>query len=145
MGILLQRAEKPPVGVTKDATVLLAVQTMVQKRVGAVLVYENDRAVGIFTERDLMAKVVVKGLNVAETRVSSVMTSPVLMIAPATPPAEALTLMLEKHIRHLPVADPQGRVLGMLSIRNLLQDQIDDLKNSVDTLEAYATYDGASG
>jgi CBS domain-containing protein len=145
MGIILQRAEKPPIGVAKDATVLLAVQTMVQKNVGAVLIYENDRPVGIFTERDLMAKVVVKGLSPEQTRVASVMTSPVLTITPSTPPAEALQLMLDRHIRHLPVADPQGRVLGMLSIRNLLQDQIDDLKKSVESLEAYATYDGASG
>ncbi len=141
----MQRAEKPPIGVSRDVTVLQAVQTMVQKHIGAVLVYENDRVVGIFTERDLMAKVVAKGMNPEQARVASVMTSPVLMVAPDSLPRDALQLMLDRHIRHLPVADASGRVLGMLSIRDLLQDQIDDLKNSVETLEAYATYDGASG
>jgi signal-transduction protein with cAMP-binding, CBS, and nucleotidyltransferase domain len=92
-----------------------------------------------------MTRVVLDRLDPEKTPITQVMTAPVLTIVAETPHQDALKLMSDRHIRHLPVADAAGRVLGMLSIRNLMDEEIDDLKNSVETLEAYASYDGASG
>lgn len=145
MGNLLQKADKPAISVSRDATIMQAVATMVEHKVGAVVILDDGRALGLFSERDLMAKVVVHRLDPEKTLLATVMTAPVLTVSPETSAADALRLMSEKHIRHLPIADADGKVLGMLSIRHLMQDQIEDLKSSVDSLEAYAAYDGASG
>jgi CBS domain-containing protein len=143
MATVLQRADKPAVSIPKSATVREAVQLMVEARVGAVVVTEEGRIVGIFSERDVMTKVVLHDIDPAVT-VASVMTAPVLTILPEAPLIDALVLMREHHIRHLPVVE-DGRVLGMLSMRHLLHDRIEFLQGTVDTLEAYASYDGATG
>jgi CBS domain-containing protein len=145
MGILTTQSKKPAISVAKSATVMEAVRLMVQKRIGAVMVLEDGRAAGIFTERDLMAKVVLDRLDPDKTQVGQVMTSPVLTVTPDDNAQDALQLMLDRHIRHLPLADSDGRVLGMLSIRDLMAEQIDALKHDVEALENYASYDGASG
>ncbi len=145
MGNILTKADQPVIGVPRTASVMDAVRIMVQKKIGAVVILENDRALGIFSERDLMTRVVLDRLDPEKTPIHQVMTAPVLTIVADTPHHDALKLMSDRHIRHLPVADASGRVLGMLSIRNLMSEEIDDLKNSVETLEAYASYDGASG
>lgn len=145
MGILITQSKKPAISVAKTATIHEAVKLMVQKKIGAVVVLEDGRAAGIFTERDLMAKVVLDRIDPDKTTVAEVMTSPVLTVTPDTKPQDALQLMRERHIRHLPLADAAGRVLGMLSIRDLMAEQIDELKSEVQGLENYASYDGASG
>jgi CBS domain-containing protein len=145
MGNVLRIAQRPAIGVTRDVTVREAARTMVENRIGAVVVLENGKPAGIFSERDLMAKVVLKGQDADATRVGDLMTSPVLTIPANGKPADAMTLMLEKHIRHLPVTAEDGAVLGMLSMRHLLQDQIENLKDEVVALDAYNSYDGATG
>ncbi len=118
---------------------------MVEARVGAVVVLDGGRAVGMFSERDLMTKVVLPALDPAATAVSAVMTAPLLTIAPGAPLVDALALMRERHIRHLPVVEDGGRVLGVLSMRHLLHARIEFLEDTVGALEAYASYDGATG
>jgi CBS domain-containing protein len=145
MSNVLRIAHQPAIGVSRETTVREAARTMVDNRIGAVLVLDGEKPVGIFSERDVMCRVVLTSKDPDATRVSDVMTSPVLTIPADGQPRSAMTLMLEKHIRHLPVVDSSGNVLGMLSIRHLMQDQIDELKDEVDALDAYMSYDGATG
>jgi CBS domain-containing protein len=143
--VLFNKASKPAFSVPREITVLDAVRLMVDKRVGAALIADDGRPAGIFTERDLMNKVVAQGKDPARVRVGEVMTSPVIPVRVDADVEDALQIMLERHIRHLPLVDPEGKVLGMLSIRNLMADQIDSLRHEVSGLAAYAGYDGGGG
>lgn len=88
-------------------------------RVGAIVVVDGDRMVGIITERDL-TRAMTEGADVARTRVADYMTSRVLAIRPEDHAGTAVRLMMENRIRHLPVVDERGRVAGLLSSRDLL-------------------------
>lgn len=145
MDYLVRLSHRPPVVVGPETTVLAAVEMMSRQRVGAVGVVENDKLVGIFTERDLMERVVLKVRPPASTRVGEVMTSPVASVRADGSPAKALETMIDRHIRHLPVTDDSNRVLGVLSIRNLLQDQLEKARGEADSLEAFITADGGGG
>jgi CBS domain-containing protein len=143
--VLLRLARRPPVTIRRDATVVEAVRVMLDNRVGAALVLEDGRAVGVFTERDVMAKVVAERLDPATTKIAAVMTSPVLTIPAEAEPAAALELMLEKHIRHVPLVDVQRRVVGILSMRYLMRHQIDRLQDRARSLENYLGSEGHPG
>src|SRR5438067_1748861 len=127
MSQIMELADSPPVTVGPQTTVLEAVEEMERKRVGAVAVVSENKLSGIFTERDVMLRVVAKRLDPAQTPVSKVMTADVLTIDSEITPEEALEIMLERHIRHLPVQGTGGTLVGMLSIRNLLQNQVERL------------------
>ncbi len=142
---ILKLADTPPATVEAGTTVLEAIHLMVQKRVGAVAVVEQGRLAGIFTERDVMVKVVPARHDPAGTTMAEVMTTAVESASVETTPGEALALMVERHFRHLPIVDLEGRVLGMLSIRNLLESRVDDLTRELDSLESYLTADGPGG
>lgn len=142
---ILKIADVPPAVVAPTVTVLEAIEEMVRKRVGAVAVVQGGHLVGIFSERDVMLRVVMTRRDPSGAKVVEVMTSKVETGTEDTTPGEALSLMLERHIRHLPIVDSAGRVLGMLSIRNLLQSRVDDLSRQLDSLESYLTADGPGG
>ena len=142
---LLKVADVPATTVTKETTVIEAVDAMVKNRVGAVAVVEQGYLKGIFTERDVMIRVVQARRNPETTRVAEVMTSPVQTIAADTSSTEALSQMVEQHIRHLPITDGSGRILGMLSIRHLLQRRVEDLSHELEAVDAYLTADGIGG
>ena len=145
MSVLLHKSNRPAVSVPKTAKVIDAVNVMVDHKVGAVIVLENGKAAGIFTERDVMTRVLSRKLDPATTPVSEVMTNPVVPIDFGADPSQAMQLMLERHIRHLPVVDADGKVLGMLSIRHLLHEEADRLRSEAIGLQNYAGYDGATG
>ncbi len=142
---LLRIAQTPLVTVGPDATVIDAVRTMDRESIGAVAIVEGGRLVGIFSERDVMLRVVLGKRDPERTRISDVMTSPVETIPRTADCDGALKMMLEKHIRHLPVINSDGRLAGMLSIRNLLHEKVEDLTDQLDSLEAYFSADGAGG
>jgi CBS domain-containing protein len=145
---LLKIAHVPAATVAPAATVFDAVRVMAREGVGAVAVVENagkSKLHGIFTERDVMLRVVQQERNPRTTTVGDVMTSPVETASEETTAAEALTLMLERHLRHLPIVGSDGRLLGMLSIRNLLEDQVEDLQRSLHSLDQYLLNDGPGG
>jgi CBS domain-containing protein len=142
---LLKIAHVPPICVSPDATVLDAIEASLPARVGAVAVVEGDSLVGIFTERDVMLKVVYKKLDASKTRIREVMTAPVISIAPTLPPREVLTLMLDKHIRHLPISEDGKTVAGMLSIRNILQFMVNDLTENLHHMQAFIGADSPGG
>jgi CBS domain-containing protein len=131
--------------VPRTATVIETIRTMAGAKVGSVLVVDGNRLLGIFSERDVMLRVVLEGRHPEFTTVEEVMTSPVQTIPPETTADSALKIMHQSHIRHLPVVDRQGRVLAVVSMRNLLQEKIDDLNLQLDSLESYITADGIGG
>jgi CBS domain-containing protein len=143
--VLLRLARRPPVTIRRDSTVIEAVRVMLDNQVGAALVLEDGRAVGVFTERDVMGKVVAERRDPETTKVSAVMTSPVHTIPAEADPAAALELMLDKHVRHLPLVDDQWRLLGILSMRYLMRHQIDCLQDRARSLENYLGSEGHPG
>jgi CBS domain-containing protein len=125
---LLEWCDEGPATVSMLATVEQAVNKMLDKDVGAVAVIDEQGVVaGMFTERDVLAKFALSGRDAAATPVRELMSPMVEMATVETTPAEAFRVMLERHYRHLPVVDESGKVLGILSIRNILEARIDDL------------------
>ncbi len=119
-----------------DATVLAALQIMEEANTGAVLVSENEKIVGIFTERDYAREGEVKGKFAKDTIVRDVMTSQMVMIRPETTLQECAELMRQYRVRHLPVLE-KGRVIGMVSIRRLAEALLQEQKGTIVELENY--------
>lgn len=142
---LLKVADVPATTVTKETTVIEAINAMVKNRVGAVAVVDRDYLQGIFTERDVMIRVVQARRNPETTRISEVMTVAVQTASADTSVHQALSQMIEQHVRHLPIIDGNGRILGMLSIRHLLQYRVENLSHELEAVDAYLTADGIGG
>ncbi len=119
-----------------DATVREAIELMAEQRIGALLVAEGERIVGIFTERDYARKIEVRGRASATTRLAEVMTPDVLHVGPATTTQECMALMTDKRLRHLPVLDA-GQVVGMVSIGDLVKEIISEQQFMIAQLESY--------
>ena len=125
---LLEWCDEGPATVSVLATVEDAILMMMDKDVGAVAVIDEHGIVaGMFTERDVPAKFALSGRDPKTTPVRELMSPMVEMATDETTAAEAFKVMLERHYRHLPVVDDRGKVLGILSIRNILEARIDDL------------------
>lgn len=143
---LVELCDPDAAAVPLSATAAEAIRLMLDRRVGAVGVVDSERVVaGIFTERDVLRKLVLSGRDPEKTPVRELMTTPVELATFETGPGEALATMVERHFRHLPVVDADGRLLGMLSIRHLLEWRIDDLSQELDSLEQYVANDGPGG
>ncbi len=143
---ILDLCDPEPAAVGLEATVADAIRTMLRQHVGAVGVVDSERRVaGIFTERDVLMKTSLSGQDPEHMSIREVMTTPVELATLSTGPGEAMATMVERHYRHLPVVDEQGKLLGILSIRNLLEWRIDDLTQELDSLEQYVSNDGPGG
>lgn len=130
---LLEWCDEGPATVSLLATVEDAVRTMMEKQVGAVAVIdENGIVAGMFTERDVLARFSLSGRDPRTTPVRELMSPIVEMATQATTPSEALQVMLERHYRHMPIVDEHGKVLGICSIRNILESRVDDLLAQLD-------------
>jgi CBS domain-containing protein len=105
-----------------DASVLEAVELMVEKNVGSLLVTDSGDVAGIVTERDYLRRVALEGRTDAETSVREIMSSPLIVVTPETLIEECMALMTNKRIRHLPVVDA-GEVAGIISIGDLVKFQ----------------------
>ena len=116
-----------------------AAKVMSEKNVGAVAVLDSDRLVGIFSERDLMKRVVAAGLDPARTQVGNVMTKDLVVGRPDDDINDALQKMHSIGCRHLPVVDG-GRILGMLSLRDLLEIDDDTQRKRASFLRELVTY-----
>ena len=117
-------------------TVFDAIRLMSEKNIGALLVTDGDKIVGIFTERDYARKIALKGHSSRSTPVGDIMTSHVMYVRPSQTNEECMALMTDNRIRHLPVLD-QGRLIGILSIGDLVKDVICEQKFIIDQLEHY--------
>lgn len=117
-------------------TVYSAIKLLADYEIGALMVMERGKLVGIVSERDYTRKVALQGRNSKETTVADIMTANVLVVQPETGTRDAMALMSEKKIRHLPVLDG-GIVVGMISIRDILDDIIADHELTIAQLESY--------
>ena len=143
---VLELCDREIAAVGMEATVADAIHKMLDHHVGAVAIVDNEfRVAGIFTERDVLRKMSLSNLDPRATSIRELMTTPVEMATLETGAGEALSIMLERHFRHLPVADDNGRLLGILSIRNLLEWRVDDLSRELESLEQYVSNDGPGG
>jgi CBS domain-containing protein len=134
--VLNQKGDKVH-NVTPECSVLEAVQKMNQEHVGALLVCSEGKLVGIFTERDVLIRVVDSGCDPSATRVAEVMTRELVVVKPSTTVEEAMAVVTEKRCRHLPVVE-EGELRGVVSIGDLTrwvtrnqQVQIQDLVNYI--------------
>jgi CBS domain-containing protein len=127
-------AKQAPVTAPKSVTVLEAARTMQQHNVGALLVVDGTRLVGIFTERDALFRVLAEGRNPQTTRLADVMTSQPQTIHPDEPFLHALRVMHKGRFRHLPVVE-FDRPLGMVSVRDALDDDLYELHNALEQQE----------
>ncbi len=121
-----------------DATVYEAIDQMAQKGVGALLVMEGEQLVGIVSERDYARKVILKGKASRETRVSKIMSHPVIHARPELTVDQTMALLIEKRIRHLPVMVGE-RVVGVISIGDVVRDIIEDREFEIEQLTNYIT------
>ena len=133
---LLKQREGTLWHVRPDDSVFAALQLLAQHEVGALVVMDGGRLVGIVSERDYTRKVALQGRNSRDTKVAEIMTAQVLTVTPGTGTRACMTLMSEKKIRHLPVVEADT-VLGMISIRDIMDDIIADHEATIAQLETY--------
>jgi len=124
------------VTVRPEQTVLEAIKLLAAEDVGAALVMTGTTLVGILSERDYTRKVILHGRSSDTTRVDEIMTGHVVCVTPRSSTRDCMALMSDKGIRHLPVID-DGRVIGMVSIRDIVDDIIADQDFTIEQLEHY--------
>ncbi|MFQ5352281.1 MAG: CBS domain-containing protein [Candidatus Binatia bacterium] len=119
-----------------EASVYAAIELMAEKRIGALMVLDQGRPLGIVSERDYARKVILKGRASENTRVDEIMTRRVFHARPEHTLDECMALMTDKNIRHLPVMDDE-RLLGMLSLGDLVKAIIAEQQFTIEELEHY--------
>ena len=117
-------------------TVYDALKTLSDKDVGALMVLDEGLLVGVFSERDYTRKIALAGKASRDTRVEEIMTTTVLTVSPKATTDECMALMSQRKIRHLPVMDGET-VLGMISIRDIMDDIIHDHELTISQLQSY--------
>ncbi len=133
---LLEKRSQALWHVHPDDTVFDALKLLAEREVGALMVMDRGKLVGVVSERDYTRKVALQGKNSKETKVSEIMTKNVFVVAPDTRTRTCMALMSEKRIRHLPVVEGDT-VIGMISIRDIMDDIIADHELTISQLEAY--------
>lgn len=134
--ILRAKTNRQIFSVAPDATVLAAISLMADKGIGALVVMEGEQLVGIVSERDYARKVALMERSSYNTKVSEIMTAEVITVDPAKNNEDCMTLMTENRLRHLPVMD-DGRLVGLISIGDLVKDIISDQQSMIRHLENY--------
>ena len=124
--------------ISPDATVFQAIQLMADRNVGAVLVTENDRLVGIISERDYTRKVVLKGKASKTATVKEILSSHIIHVSPSHTVEECMRLMTDHHIRHLPVLE-DDKIMGIISIGDLVNWIISAQHTAISQLQTYIT------
>jgi len=135
---LLQEKGAQIWSVAPQTTVYEALELMAAKNCGAVLVLENDRLAGIFTERDYARKVVLKGKTSKTVTVGELMSSEVVYVKPDDTIEDCMALMTEHRTRHLPVMEG-GKLVGLISIGDVVKAVISDREFKIRELERYIT------
>jgi CBS domain-containing protein len=134
--LLLRAKGSEVLTVSPDAPVFAALGLMAERNVGALLVVEGGRLVGIFSERDYARKVILKGKSSKETSVREVMSANVLYVRPQHTIEECMALMTEKRVRHLPVLEGE-RLVGVISIGDIVKEIIAEQEFMIEQLQNY--------
>ncbi len=134
--ILASKPDRTVHTIAPAATVFEAVKLMAEKNVGALVVVEDGKVVGVVTERDYARKVALRARSSKDTPVRDVMTADVMYVPPGRTSEECMALMTENRFRHLPVLE-QGRLVGLVSIGDLVKDVISEQKFIIEQLEHY--------
>ena len=122
--------------ISPTASVLDALKLMAEKDVGALIVLEEDKLVGIFSERDYARKIILFGKSSQDTAVGEIMTPGVVCVRPTQSADECMALMTGRRVRHLPVLS-QDKVVGVISIGDVVKEMISDQKQTIEQLEQY--------
>jgi len=136
VGQVLRRKGHGFLAIGPDATAYDALESMAEKNVGALLVVESGRLIGVFSERDYARKVILKGKSSKNTRVRELMSSPPIHVKPQTSLRVCMLLMTENRVRHLPVMDNDA-VLGIVSIGDVVHAIISEQESTIEELEEY--------
>ena len=134
---ILAEKTKSVATVGPDDTVKHAMELMLEREIGAVLVVSGGKLVGIFTERDCLHKVSAVDLDPRQTLVKAVMTEKVRFVTPDLEVSQGLALMTERFCRHLPVLDEQQNILGVVSIGDLVKARISEQTFIIEQMERY--------
>lgn len=137
IGQLLQNKGATVIAVAPHDSVFSALTLMAQHNTGSVLVLEDGKLLGIFSERDYARKVALQGKASRDMPVREVMTEKVCYVSPSITVDESMALMTDKHVRHLPVLDAEARVIGIVSIGDLVKETLSQQKFIIEQLEAY--------
>jgi CBS domain-containing protein len=133
---LLKKREAAVWSLTPQMSVFDALKQLADHDVGAMMVMDGGKLVGVFSERDYTRKIALAGKSSKETQVRDIMTANVLTVAPKTGTKDCMALMSQKKIRHLPVVDGD-KVVGMISIRDIMDDIIRDHELTISQLQSY--------
>jgi CBS domain-containing protein len=136
--LLATKKHKEVISIAPHRPVFDALVVLAEYQIGALVVLEGDKLVGIFSERDYAREIILKGKSSKTTSISEVMSTNVLTTKPSDTVEDAMTIMSEKHIRHLPVLE-NNKVIGMLSIGDLVKETIDYQQRLIKQLESYIT------
>jgi CBS domain-containing protein len=123
--------------INADATVLEATQKMNRHRIGSLMVTDGDHIVGILSERDILTRVVAEEKHPCQVKVNDAMTTDVVVVSPDTSIEDASTIMQTRRVRHLPVCDAEGRLLGLISIGDLNARHATDQEVTIMHLHEY--------
>jgi CBS domain-containing protein len=136
--LLNNKKHKEVISIAPHRPVFDALVVLAEYRIGALAVLDGDKLVGIFSERDYAREIVLKGKSSKTTPISEVMSANVLTVKPNDTVEQAMSIMSDKRIRHLPVVDG-NKVVGMLSIGDLVQETIEYQQRLIKQLESYIT------
>lgn len=135
---ILQVKGNSTISVSSDTNVFSALELMFERNIGALLVIDQGKFIGIFTERDYARKVILKGKSSKEIPVREIMTENPPSVSSENTIEECMWLMTNKFIRHLPVID-DGKLVGLISIGDVVKYIIDEQKFIIGNLENYIT------
>jgi CBS domain-containing protein len=134
---ILSEKKKPLSIVAPEETVLAAAKLMCERDVGAVMVVERGKLIGVFTERDCLHKVTAPGIDPKDVRVRDVMSERVRYVTPGMTVTQCLALMSTRFFRHLPVLDEKKHIVGIVSIGDLVRAKMSEQQFEIEQLEHY--------
>ena len=134
--VIQNKIEQNIFTISPESTVLEAISLMADKGIGALVVTQQEKVVGILSERDYMRKVTLMKRTSEETTVSEIMTAKVLTVTKSTTVEDCLGLMTERHLRHLPVVE-NDKLIGLISIGDLVKAVLEDQRKLIDLLQQY--------